>query len=87
MIIVENLQVFLILALIILSITLFYFIYYKVYKKNLVQSKLIPNSGNIAGEGGIIFVFLFLFYVGLSSRNLCLTKLICKLFQDTTFFL
>ena len=64
MIIVENLQVFLILALIILSITsLFYFIYYKIYnKKNLVQSKLIPNSGNIAGEGGIIFVFLFTLY-------------------------
>ena len=78
MIIVENLQVFLILALIILSITsLLYFIYYKIYnKKNLVQSKLIPNSGNIAGEGGIIFVFLFLFLCWfLSSSKLMFDKI------------
>lgn len=64
MIIVEKLQTFLILALIILSITsLLYYIYYKTYnKKKLIQSRLIPNSRNIAGEGGIIFVFLFLFF-------------------------
>ena len=71
MTLLDNSITFLILALIILSITsLAFLIYYKIYnKKNLKQSKLIPNPSNIAGEGGIVFVISFLFFYWLLSNS------------------